>query len=48
MEVACSSGTYIRSLIHQLGETLTTGALALSITRTNIGEYDLENAITLD
>lgn len=47
MEVSCSSGTYIRSLIHHLGTHLSTGALALSITRTQVGNYTLEDALTL-
>ena len=35
--VKCSSGTYIRSLIHEAGKKLNTNAIALSITRTKIG-----------
>jgi tRNA pseudouridine55 synthase len=48
LEVSCSSGTYIRSLINEVGKKLGTGALALSITRTAIGDFTLEQALTLD
>lgn len=41
LRVSCSSGTYIRTLVHELGRELGTGALALRITRTKIGEYVL-------
>lgn len=40
-----SSGTYIRSLVDEMGKTLGCGALALSIVRTKIGEYKIEDSI---
>jgi tRNA pseudouridine55 synthase len=36
IEVECSSGTYMRSLAHEVGKDLGTGAIALSIRRTRI------------
>lgn len=36
-----SSGTYIRSLAHEMGKKLSTFALAYSIKRTRVGEYEL-------
>jgi tRNA pseudouridine55 synthase len=45
--VTCSSGTYIRSLAHELGQKLGCGALAYSITRTQIGDYKLADALQL-
>lgn len=45
LRVSCSSGTYIRSLAHNLGIKLGTGALALSITRTAIGEFTLKDTV---
>lgn len=48
LEVSCSSGTYIRSLIQKIGKNVGSGALALSITRTSIGSYSLKDAISLD
>ena len=43
-----SSGTYIRSLAHTLGEELGCGALAFSIKRTKIGNYRVEDALYLN
>lgn len=40
-KITCSSGTYVRSIAHELGKKLKTGAIALSIKRTKIGDYSL-------
>lgn len=45
--VHCSSGTYIRQLVHELGQTIGCGAIAIDILRTAVGEYVLEDAIRL-
>ena len=45
--VTCSSGTYIRSLAHQLGEDLGCGAHLYSLRRTKVGDFELENALTI-
>lgn len=37
--VSCSSGTYVRSLAHEMGKVLGTGAIAWRITRTRAGEF---------
>ncbi|MEZ4829064.1 MAG: tRNA pseudouridine(55) synthase TruB [Bacteroidia bacterium] len=42
--IRCSKGTYIRSLIHDLGQTLGTGAYITELKRTAIGHYRLESA----
>ncbi|HRN69795.1 MAG TPA: hypothetical protein PLS49_01310 [Candidatus Woesebacteria bacterium] len=44
---ACSSGTYIRSLVHDLGKKLNTSATTYAIRRTRIGAYTLDSAIQL-
>lgn len=41
-EFYVSSGTYIRSLIHQLGKDLQTGATCIKIKRTQVGDYRIE------
>jgi tRNA pseudouridine55 synthase len=46
--IECSSGTYIRSLAHELGQKLGCGAHLAEITRTAVGEFSLEQAITLE
>lgn len=41
LTVRCSSGTYVRSLAHQIGQYLGCGALALEIKRIKIGNFSL-------
>jgi tRNA pseudouridine55 synthase len=46
--IECSSGTYIRSLAHEMGQELGCGAHLAEITRTAVGEFSLEQAIKLE
>jgi tRNA pseudouridine55 synthase len=46
--IECSSGTYIRSLAHEMGKQLGCGAHLAEITRTAVGEFSLEQAIMLE
>ncbi len=46
--IECSSGTYIRSLAHDMGQKLGCGAHLAEISRTAVGEFSLEQAITLE
>lgn len=41
-EFKVSSGTYIRSLIHEVGKSLGVGAVCLKIKRKQVGDYVLE------
>jgi tRNA pseudouridine55 synthase len=43
--VVCSTGTYIRSLVHDFGQALGVGAYMSSLRRTKIGAFDVEDAI---
>lgn len=45
--VTCTSGTYIRSLAHDIGKALGTGAHLGSLRRTSVGPFRLEDARTL-
>lgn len=47
-KVICSKGTYIRSLAHDLGQKLGVGAHLTALVRTRIGEYKLEDALTIE
>jgi len=47
-EVECAAGTYIRSLVHDLGQKVGTGAHLAEICRTASGEFTLEQALTLE
>ena len=46
--IACSKGTYIRSLAQDLGEKLGVGGYLKELVRTQVGEYKLENALLPD
>lgn len=47
-EVVCSKGTYIRSLVRDIGDRLGVGAYMQALRRDAIGEYKVENAFTID
>lgn len=46
--LACSSGTYARSLAHELGQSLGCGAHLASLRRLKVGGFDLADAASLD
>jgi tRNA pseudouridine55 synthase len=46
--VVCSKGTYIRALARDLGEALGSGAYLTSLRRTRIGEYLIEDALSIE
>lgn len=47
-EVSVSSGTYIRSLVEDLGKALSTGAYTAQLRRTRIANYDVKDALTVN
>lgn len=48
MEVECSKGTYIRTLCHDIGESLGTGGCMESLLRTRVGRFALKDSLRLD
>ncbi len=48
IKVVCSKGTYIRSLARDIGDKLKCGAYLTVLKRTRIGDYKVENAMTID
>lgn len=48
LSVACSKGTYIRTLVEDIGNALGCGAYVASLCRTEAGPFHLEQAIDLD
>ena len=48
MRVRCSKGTYIRTLCHDIGQSLGTGAAMEGLLRTRVGSFRVRDAITLD
>ena len=47
MTVDCGKGTYIRTLCHDIGETLGCGGAMEALLRTRVGNFRLEDAYTL-
>ena len=48
LRVKCGKGTYIRTLCHDIGESLGCGASLTSLIRTEVSGFRAENAITLN
>lgn len=48
VRVLCGSGTYVRSLCHDIGQTLGCGAYATSIKRTRVGDFWMHDSLTLE
>lgn len=48
IETSVSSGTYIRSLARDIGQELGTGAYLSGLLRTQIGNYQISDAIKMD
>lgn len=48
LKVRCGSGTYIRSLAHDLGEALRCGAYLSGLRRTKVGDWKVEDAVQTD
>jgi len=48
LDIACGKGTYIRSIARDLGERLGTGGTLSSLRRTKVGEFTIDQAVTID
>lgn len=48
ISVTCSTGTYIRALVRDVGAMLGIGAYVSSLRRTHIGPFDVQQALGLD
>ncbi len=46
--VVCSKGTYIRSLAYDFGQALNSGAYLSVLRRTKIGNFSVENAMSIE
>ena len=46
--VVCSKGTYIRSLAYDFGLSVNSGAHLSSLRRTKIGEFSVDNSLSID
>lgn len=47
MRIDCASGTYIRTITHELGRRLGTDAVLMKLVRTKVGPFDQENSSRL-
>ena len=48
MKVSCSKGTYIRTLVDDLGELLGCGAHVIRLNRTAVSSYPIDRMVTFD
>lgn len=48
MEVTCSKGTYIRTLCHDIGQSLGCGGIMESLVRTRVERFAIEDSIRLE
>lgn len=48
LDVTCGAGTYIRSLAHDIGENLSTGAHLSGLIRMSSGGFSVDDAVELD
>ncbi len=44
LKITCGSGTYIRSIAHDLGQILKTGGYCTNLIRTRVGEWEQKNS----
>lgn len=47
LDVHCSKGTYVRNLVEDIGEELNCGAHVLELRRTAVGDFGIEQTVTM-
>lgn len=48
LRIVCGKGTYIRALARDIGVALGSGAYLTALCRTRVGDFSIDNCITLD
>lgn len=48
IDIVCSKGTYIRALARDIGDFLGTGAFLKTLRRTSSGNFNVDNAVTIE
>lgn len=48
IDVQVTTGTYVRSIAHELGKKMGRGAIVVDLLRTRAGEFQLENSLRLE
>lgn len=46
--VVCGSGTYLRSIAHDLGADMYCGGVLVSLVRTRVGDYKIDSSLTIE
>ena len=47
LEICCSSGTYVRTLVHDVGRALGCDAIVVELRRTKVGKITIDKAVSL-
>ena len=47
IKIKCSSGTYIRSIAHKLGQDLQTEAILLGLVRIKVGDFEIKDSLDI-
>ncbi len=48
LQICCSKGTYVRTIIHDIGQALGCGAVMTSLVRTSSNGFDISESVTLE
>ncbi len=48
LKIVCSKGTYVRTLLHDIGDRLGCGGAMSSLTRTRAGIFTIERALSIE
>lgn len=48
LRVVCSKGTYVRTLCHDIGQALGCGGCMADLRRVRVGQFSIQEAVTLD
>ena len=48
LHIKCGRGVYVRSLVHDIGQTLSCGAHVRELTRMSVGDFTLRDALVID
>lgn len=47
IRIQCASGTYIRTIVHEMGKRIGCGAIVTRLIRTRVGDHTIDHAIVL-
>lgn len=48
LKISCGTGTYIRSIAHEIGRKLGCGAILIDLIRTKAGKFDISSCLSVD